>query len=247
MLVIAVLSSIGLYHCLHEEQQNREQVESLAEVARPVSTAVSGLPLTESGREETSEPPSIESEFDISALKAVNEDCIGWLDIPGTEISYPVMHTPNIPEYYLWTDFDGNPSNYGVPFLDAGCRLNESRNLIVYGHNINQGEVFGKLEAYEDKGYFQEHSNVFLHTESGVREYRIFAIFRVNVNRDTFPYDFRDGTDGKYSEFLGTAETLSLYDTGTIPDSAGSALTLSTCQNSAQGGRLIVIAVEVSE
>ena len=66
-----------------------------------------------------------------------NTNCIGWISIPGTSFSYPVMGSSSEnPEYYLHRDFDKKYSFYGTPFLDYRCRL-QSDNLIIYGHNIN--------------------------------------------------------------------------------------------------------------
>ena len=70
-------------------------------------------------------------------LFAQNSDCIGWLCIPDTQLSYPVMHTPDNPQKYLRRSFYGEYSQSGVPFLDWRCGL-QSDHLIVYGHNMKK-------------------------------------------------------------------------------------------------------------
>ena len=74
----------------------------------------------------------------------MNNDCFGWLSISGTNINYPVMHTPNNPQEYLHKNFYGEYSQNGVPFLDSRC-AEDSSNLIVYGHNMNNGTMFADL------------------------------------------------------------------------------------------------------
>ena len=85
----------------------------------------------------------IEEDFkkDISPLFSENPDFIAWINIQGTKLDYPVMHTPKQPEKYLRLDFHQKYSRHGVPFLDGRCTL-ESDNLIIYGHNMKDGTMF---------------------------------------------------------------------------------------------------------
>ena len=78
--------------------------------------------------------------MNVTKLKGENEDCIGYLEVPGTTISYPVMQTRDNPDFYLNHDFNKNYSFYGTPYLSAYCNLKKSDNLIIYGHNINGGK-----------------------------------------------------------------------------------------------------------
>lgn len=94
-----------------------------------------------------------EKKADVNGLIKINKDCIGYVEIPGTTISYPVMQTKDKPDFYLNHDFNRNYSFYGTPYLSAYCDVNKSDNLIIYGHNINGGKMFGALEKYKDKEF----------------------------------------------------------------------------------------------
>ena len=95
-----------------------------------------------------------------------NEDMGAWLQIPGTDIDYPVMWTPEDEEYYLYRGFDGSENKNGSLILDTDSCLNPlTTNLIIHGHNMKSGAMFGCLTDYEDESYYQEHKDIILYTE----------------------------------------------------------------------------------
>lgn len=73
-----------------------------------------------------------------------NNDFFGWLQIEGTAVDYPVMHTPEDPEYYLRKNFDGDYSVSGVPFITSEC-YEGCGNYIIYGHNMKNGSMFNSM------------------------------------------------------------------------------------------------------
>ena len=87
------------------------------------------------------------------ALKQKNTDFFGWLSIEGTQLNYPVMYTPDEPEYYLRRDIAGKDSQSGVPFLSASC-YEGCGNYIIYGHNMKNGSMFATLLSYADQDYW---------------------------------------------------------------------------------------------
>lgn len=167
----------------------------------------------------------------LSKLKERNSGVIGYLEIPDTTISYPVMQTKNNPDFYLNHDLDKNYSFYGTPYLSAYCDLEKSDNLIIYGHNINGGRMFGALTQYRDEGFYQKHKNIYFTTKEKSR-YEIFAI--ISVNKYSFPYwQFVMAQDeNDYNEFTNKVKQYSLFDTGITPKYGEKLITLSTCDNS---------------
>lgn len=167
----------------------------------------------------------------LSKLKKRNSDVVGYLEIPDTTISYPVMQTKDNPDFYLNHDIDKNYSFYGTPYLSAYCDLRKSDNLIIYGHNINGGRMFGALTQYRDEGFYQKHKNIYFTTKEKSR-YEIFAV--ISVNKYSFPYwkfvMAQDETD--YDEFINRVKQYSLYNTGITPRYGDKLITLSTCDNS---------------
>ena len=90
----------------------------------------SSVAVPQSSRDSLSEPIL----HDLALLKEKNPDCIGWVSIPGTGVDFPVMHNG---DFYLKHNFDGDYTDYGLPFLDERCRLDTSDQLIIYGHHMN--------------------------------------------------------------------------------------------------------------
>lgn len=179
---------------------------------------------------------------DFKTLREINSECIGWLSIYGTTIDYPVMHTPNEPEKYLNQNFYGDYSVSGVPFLDAGCKLNGD-NMIIYGHDMNAGTMFAPLLNYESKSFAQQHSVIQLETEQGVKKYSVYAVVKVKSN-DMF-YNLKNAPNKAYFEQkIKDISQRALYTIGNQPKFGQKLVTLSTCTNTGKDDRLIVIAVQ---
>lgn len=167
----------------------------------------------------------------VTELKKRNSDVIGYLEIPDTTISYPVMQTKDNPDYYLNHDIDKKYSFYGTPYLSAYCDLEKADNLIIYGHNINGGRMFGALTQYRDERFYQKHKEIYFTTKNKAK-YEIFAV--ISVNKNTFPYwRFVMAQDeAEYNDFINKVKQYSIYDTCITPKYGDKLLTLSTCDNS---------------
>ena len=209
----AVLSGINIYSELRQQQKEKEDFKAIAEIAElPMTEAPTEQ--TESGQAEPTEEPA--AERNIPKLIAANTDCIGWLSIDGTSISYPVMYTPSEPQKYLRRSFYGQYSQSGVPFLDGQCSTNGG-NLIIYGHNMKNGTMFSDLKKYLNTDFLNSHRTVRLETADGVF---LFAVTEVRRANTADPW----------------------YDRTTCED--GRHLILSTCYGSGKDGRLLIIAEE---
>lgn len=203
----AVLAGANIYSELKERQKEKEDFAAVSQIAEPTVTAAQ----TES--EPTDRPTA---ELNIQALITENADCIGWLSIDGTNISYPIMHTPSDPQKYLRRNFYGKYSQSGVPFLDGRCDL-QSTNLIIYGHNMKNGTMFSDLKRYVDRDFLNAHRTVKFETTDGVQTFIV-------------------------TEALKTNTSDAWYDRIAAEDSRQ--LILSTCYGSGKDGRLLIIAVE---
>lgn len=180
-----------------------------------------------------------------------NEDMGAWLQIPGTEIDYPVMWTPEDEEYYLYRGFDGSENKNGSLILDTDSCLNPlTTNLIIHGHNMKSGAMFGCLTDYEDESYYQEHKDIILYTEECQRNYEVIAVFRSQVFRksdDVFKFYnfFQADTQEEFDDFYNNIKEMSLYDTGVTAEFGDRFITLSTCVYHVETGRFVVVAKEV--
>lgn len=183
--------------------------------------------------------------MNVTKLKGENKDCIGYLEVPGTSISYPIMQTRDNPNYYLNHDFDKNYSFYGTPYLSAYCDLKKSDNLIIYGHNINGGKMFGALEQYKEKDFFDRHRKIYFTTDRR-REYEVFAVMSVNVRKFKY-WKFIMARDEKdYDEFVQKVLEHSMWNIGGKPKYKEQILMLSTCDNGKEDDwRIVVVGKEI--
>lgn len=181
-----------------------------------------------------------------------NEDMIAWLQIDGMKIDYPVMWTPEDEEYYLSRDFSGRSSSNGCLLLDTDSSLDPlTTNLIIHGHNMRSGAMFGDLSDYKDSEFEKEHDTIRLYTENGIRTYEVLAVFYSQVyyqSDDVFKYYafFQANTRAEFDDFYNNIKELSIYDTGVTAEFGDHFLTLSTCAYHVDYGRFVVVAKETS-
>lgn len=180
----------------------------------------------------------------------MNEDMVGWLHIPGTRIDYPVMQTVESPDYYLKRSFYKKSSDWGAIYAREQCDVNTpSDNVVLYGHAMNDGSMFGTLNRYAAKAYWQEHPTINFDTLYEHHEYQIWAVFKTSAQENEgFTYhrynEFSD--EEAFDAFVSTVKELSFFDTGITPKYGDKLLTLSTCEYTLIDGRFVVCAVRVS-
>jgi len=208
-----------------------------------------------SAEEHTTEEQTVEKETleydDYAPIFAQNQDMAAWLQIEGTKIDYPVMQTPRDENYYLYRDFYGEADRAGCLILDTDSDLKGegTTNLIIHGHNMKSGTMFGELDKYREKAYAEEHGRILLITKEEVREYEVFAVFYSQVYLTTditfkFYNFFRADTEEQFQYFYENIKKLSLYDTGVEAVPGDDFLTLSTCSYHTEDGRFVVVAKE---
>ena len=186
----------------------------------------------------------------FAALRDQNSDFIGWISIEDTKLDFPVMYAPNNKDFYLRHDFNKEYSVYGVPYLDEKTTLganDQSENLVIYGHNMKTGTIFGCLTGYKKAGYYQQHPYVQFDTVYGDGTYEVFAAFSIDVAADTsFVYNqYVDMDEETYDTYVEEAVSRSDVDTGIRPVYGEQLLTLSTCEYSSDNGRYVVVARRV--
>lgn len=128
-------------------------------------------------------------EIDHASLKAINSDYKGWLNIPDTNISYPVPQGPDN-EFYLHKLFENKQYEYaGSLFIDAySVKMENQDNLIIYGHNMKNGSMFGTLKNFKTKEYFDSHPYIEFYTPDEKRVYLIFSVRTISSNINNLDY-----------------------------------------------------------
>ena len=124
--------------------------------------------------------------------------------------------------------------------------MSESRNLIIYGHNMNSGAMFGNLDLYANETYYQEHPFTYLQTEDGIQEYRIVTVLKADL--ELFPFQKKLADAEAVQEYLKAAKQREVFETGDdyLTCIYDKVLTLVTCSYEWSGARNIILAVPVS-
>lgn len=196
-----------------------------------------------------STPPPVLDEY--KNLLNKNKRLIGWVKIDDTNIDYPVMQTTDN-EYYLDHNLNQEYDKNGSIFMDKDCDvLKPSTNLILYGHHMKSGQMFGGLSLYSDQSYYEKHPCIQFDTiyEKGL--YEIMYVFRSRVYSEdeiVFKYyQFIDAqSEQEFDSYMNDMEEMSLYDTGVTAQYGDRLLTLSTCDYQEKNGRFVVVAKKVT-
>ncbi len=181
-----------------------------------------------------------------------NKSLIGWVKIADTVIDYPVMQTVNN-EYYLDHNFHQEYDKNGSIFLDASCSVYpRSMNLIIYGHHMKSGKMFGSLQKYQNESYYKEHKYIEFDSIYETGTYEVMFVFRDKVYSQedvNFKYyEFIDAnSEEEFNSYMDEMAAISYYDTGVIAQYGDRLITLSTCDYQQDNGRFVVVARRVTE
>lgn len=257
LLTVAILCLIGaivlaLYYALQDAESEDtldefrlDAAESISDIAQDISLATDEIGEDISQTMATAVPNPYAESF------LANEDMAAWLVVPGTNIDYPVMWTPFDENYYLYKDFNEKENANGCLILDTDSSLNPlTTNLIIHGHNMKSGAMFGNLTDYEDEDYYNNHKQIILYTRDCQKNYEIIAVFRSQVYKKTddvfkFYKFFQADTEEEFNDFYDNIKALSIYDTGVTAEFGDHFITLSTCVYHVTNGRFVVVAKEV--
>ncbi|MFA9379575.1 MAG: class B sortase [Acetanaerobacterium sp.] len=186
---------------------------------------------------------------DFAALYAVNTDVKAFIEIENTGVKYPVVQASDN-DYYLRRNFSGESNRHGIPFMDFNVDISNSTNIVVYGHNMKDGQMFGELIGYKDVEYYKEHPVIGFDTVYGTGSYKIVSAFITNVNPahgQIFDYTsfINPQTEDEISDFITQVKARSLIDTGVDVNADDSFLTLSTCSYEFDNARFVIVARKV--
>ena len=185
----------------------------------------------------------------FAQLYPLNSDIVGWLTIPGTVIDYPVMQTPDDPEYYLKRNFDKEKNKQGCLFAQADADvLRPSDNVVIYGHHMRDGSMFGDLDKYRKNQFWQDNPYIYFDTLTALHTYQVMGVFLTTATpgRGFAYHTFVDGDEASFNAFVAQVQALALYDTGVTAQYGDKLLCLSTCEYSQDNGRFVVVAKRIS-
>ncbi len=177
-----------------------------------------------------------------------NKNLCGWLKIKGTNIDYPVMKSINgNGQYYLDHNFNGEEDRNGSLFMDDGCDIvKPTENLIIYGHNMKSGQMFGDLDKYKSESFYKENPVIQFDTIYETGKYQVMMAFQSHVYEENVIafkyYQFIDPSSEKeFESGINEMKGLELYDTGVTAKYGDKLLILSTCDYDEENGRFVVV------
>ncbi len=176
------------------------------------------------------------------SLSEINSDYVMWLQILDTNIDYPVVQKDNF--YYLNHDFMGAKSNHGTIFLDENCGV-EDRFLLLHGHHMKDGTMFGGLVNYKKADFRKEHTTLNLNWEMYNETYEIFAGALIDLQASQrFYYEELPQSEEEVKDYLKKLQEASFWYEEVEGDEGARFVVLSTCDYGADEQRLIIVAVE---
>lgn len=230
MGVIAILSVLLVFLIYSDKK-----------VVEPVSNTVKTTNSTTAAPASTEESTTT---MDFSELKEINSEVFAYINIPGTNIDYPIIYDEN--EYYLNRTIEGEYDYHGTLFVQHyNTNTFEDRNTIIYGHNLIDNTMFSQLHKYEDEQFFDEYKEIHIYMEGKNLTYQIFAAFQFTDVHIMYQYKFENNE--QMQNFLSDAKdtgTQMIWDESVEIKEDDCIITLSTCANGNQPkNRWLVLAV----
>lgn len=236
IVVLIVIFSISIFFICKDLKEDYEQEDIINEI-QDISIK------DEIQENKSKENNNNETDIDFTQLKKINTDIVGWLKIDKSNINYPIMQRKSNPNYYLRRNFYKEYSQWGTPFLARSCDMEKSDNLIVYGHHIRGNKMFGELENYRKKSYYEEHKNIKIYTLNDIKEYEIISVFQTIAYTGFRYYDYINMQyESEFNAFVSKCKELAFFDIKDTAKYGDKLLTLSTCDYTSKNSRLVVIA-----
>lgn len=227
LLVFAAVFAFSAYKIIDintKYKQGRDEYNSVFEAAY-IPPADSGLFFEDDSAEETPTPRAAPL-VDHNVLKEMNGDYIGWIDIPGSPISYPIV-SGNDNDYYLNHTFLRKYNEAGCVFLDYRTGSFDAKHVLIYGHRMRDGSMFGALGNYLDSSFYSNNKYIHIYTSTELLVYEVFAAREVYTDDECYNLNF--ASDKAFGDWLKRMKSSSLYETDLILDESAKAITLSTC------------------
>lgn len=178
-------------------------------------------------------------EVDFNSLRAKNSDTVGWIEVKGTNINYPIVQTTDN-SYYLNHAFDKSQNDAGWVFMDyRNDAVNFNQNTILYAHSRYNGTMFGSLKNILNSSWYTNKENhiIRLSTPTENTMWQVFSVYTTPKESYYITTTFSD--DSAYQEFLNTIKNRSEVEFSGTVNTSDKVLTLSTCQDNF-GNRIVM-------
>ena len=244
LMLIALFGAVSAFFAwkiadyLRDERTSLDYWEGLQDsVVIPEAPETPYSPLPDNSEQIDLEPDIPES-IDFDALRAVSADAVAWLYAPGMNINYAVAQSGDN-SYYLRRLLDGTYANGGSLFADYRCSADFSDwNTVIYGHQMNNGTMFGELENYRDQSYYAEHPAMYLYIPGKRYTLELIAGYITDVNDAVYSMP---ASKVIRNVILAQAARKSTFVSDVTPGENDKLVTLSTCVYDFDDARYVVI------
>lgn len=220
-------------------QKNKKIYEDIKETETVVWETLPPVSESKEPETETKAPPEIPVNF--NDLWNINPEIYAWIEIPGTEVNYPIAQSSSDNSYYLDHTIEGIAGYPGSIYTEAvNSKDFKDFNTVIYGHDMEDGSMFGGLYLFRDENYLKEHETLMIYTPNQRLTYRIFTALTYDDRHIMGSFDFSDILQREeYLASIGNSDSEIRSDSRII--------TLSTCIGGQPNNRLLVEAVLVNE
>lgn len=172
-------------------------------------------------------------------LYNINSDYMGWINIECTTIDYPIVKGYDN-DFYLTRDFHKQYLKAGSIFMDYRNKGFEDKNIVIYGHNMKNGSMFGELNNFKNIDYLQKNKYISITTRNNEKLiYEIFGIYVTDAN-DTEYTSINFNTEEEFKEYINKIFNKSIYNLDIEIKNTDKILTLSTCSYEFENARLVI-------
>lgn len=240
-------------YTMYTQKQGFEELQELKSEEIASTNNMLENSITDSSNIEKKEQAQDETQKKIlkeyHKLYQQNTDLYGWITIKNTPIDYPVMYTPEEPNYYLYKNWEKEKSTLGSIFIDG--RTNENTgNIIIYGHNMKNETMFGSLYRYKEREYYETHKYIEFDTIYEKATYEIIAVASAIVYYEEEPpegeylfYEHIDfNSEEEFDEYISAIRKNSYYEINTSAKYGEQIITLCTCDYWKENARLLIVA-----
>ena len=236
MMCILLVSLIGMFYWTYfipKAKINNQQVLEAAVITPEATLSPTLFPAT---------PTPIPTLSKYDEYKDIYPDIVGWISIENIKVDYPVVQSPDPADPFKYLDLspDEKSSKHGAIFLDIRNSSDASdRHTIIYGHNMKDGSMFGQLNMYLKRTFFNDHLIIRYDTLYQELEWEVFNVFITDT--DFYYIETYFDSDEQFVNLIQQCVYKSYYhDNQTVISPEDRILTLSTCTNKINDGRLVV-------
>ena len=194
--------------------------------------------------------PAEEIPVDFGELQAINPDVYAWITVPGTKVDYPIAQRAGDREFYLHHNINGAYEFAGMIYTeDYNTTDFTDANTVIYGHNMHNDTMFTTLHYFEDRDFFDQHSEVIIYTPDDVLHYTIFAAYAYDSRHLMQSFDFSDPEvfDAYLDQVFAIRDMTAYFRDGVTVTAEDKIITLSTCFDGRDDERYLIQAVLTDE